>query len=48
MAKKLNERGGNAELIIYDDLQTNVAHDVWTRTFTDVKTYEWLLQHKRS
>ncbi len=38
MAEKINENGGNCKLVIHEDL----AHDVWTRTFTDCDTYYWL------
>lgn len=41
MAKRINDAGGKAELIIHDDL----AHDVWTRTFESAEIYEWLLNH---
>lgn len=41
MAERINAAGGSVELIIYEDL----AHDVWTRTFTDSNTYSWLLLH---
>lgn len=47
MAKRINDSGGNAELIIYDDLPPETAHDAWTRTFTNPETYEWLLSHKQ-
>lgn len=43
MAKKINTAGGNCELIIHEDL----GHDVWTRTFTDHNTYEWLAKQHR-
>ena len=45
MAQRINDSGGNAELIIYNDLDPDVAHDVWTRTFTNPETYEWLISH---
>ena len=40
MAKRINQAGGNVELIIYPEL----AHDVWTKTFEDKKTYYWFLE----
>ena len=43
MAQRINQAGGTAELIIYDDL----AHDVWTKTFTDVNTYKWMLLNEK-
>lgn len=43
MAQKINNAGGNVELIIHPDL----AHDVWTRTFTDEKLYYWFLEQKK-
>ncbi len=43
MAEKINNAGGNCELIIHDDL----GHDVWTRTFTDLNTYKWLDENHR-
>lgn len=43
MTEKINEFGGNAELILHSDL----GHDVWTRTFTDKTTYKWLLDKHR-
>ncbi len=38
LAEKINEHGGSCKLIIHEDL----AHDVWTRTFTNPETYYWL------
>ncbi len=38
LAKNINYYGGSVELIIHGDL----SHDVWTRTFTDINTYNWL------
>lgn len=44
MASAVNQAGGKAEVIIHDDL----AHDVWTRTFTSDETYDWLLSNERN
>lgn len=44
MYEAIVANGGTAELAIYDDL----AHDVWTRTFTDRKTYDWLMEQSKS
>lgn len=43
MVEKINSCGGNAKLILHLDL----GHDVWTRTFTNKKTYKWLLDKQR-
>ena len=43
MAERINEAGGNVEITLHDDL----AHDVWTITFTNTDTYKWLLLHER-
>lgn len=44
MHQTINASGGYAELIIYDDL----AHDVWTRTFSDEGLYGWLADRQRN
>lgn len=44
MAESLNKVDGRAELTLYPEL----AHDVWTVTFTSPDTYKWLLSHKKS
>ena len=43
MASKINEKGGSVEVIMHEDL----AHNVWTVTFSNPTTYEWLLSHKK-
>ncbi|MBQ3220374.1 MAG: prolyl oligopeptidase family serine peptidase [Clostridia bacterium] len=43
MAERINAIGGKVELTVHEHL----AHDVWTVTFTDSKTYEWLLAHRK-
>ena len=43
MAECINSAGGNCELVLHDDL----AHDVWTRTFSDKDTYYWLMKNHR-
>lgn len=43
MAAKINEQGGNVEVILHDSL----AHNVWTPTFSSSETYQWLLSHKK-
>lgn len=43
MTERINVSGGNAKLILHNDL----SHDVWTRTFTDKETYKWLLEKHR-
>lgn len=43
MTERINGSGGNAKLILHNDL----SHDVWTRTFTDKETYKWLLEKHR-
>ena len=43
MAERINAAGGKAELIVHKDL----AHDVWSVTFTSSETYQWLLSHKK-
>lgn len=44
MASKINEKGGNVEVIMHE----NLAHNVWTVTFSDPETYKWLLSHKKA
>lgn len=44
MAEKINAAGGNAQLIIYEDL----GHNVWARIFGDAETYKWLIDNKKS
>lgn len=44
MYEVIKANGGNVELVIYEDL----AHDVWTRTFSDAVIYEWLADQQRS
>lgn len=44
MYSTVKQAGGNIELIMHDDL----AHDIWTRTFTSAETYEWLLKNERN
>ncbi|MBQ8320026.1 MAG: prolyl oligopeptidase family serine peptidase [Clostridia bacterium] len=43
MAERINAIGGKVELTVHESL----AHDVWTVTFSDPKTYEWLLSNKK-
>ena len=43
MVATIKAAGGNAELIIHEDL----SHGVWDRVFTDPETYYWLLAQKR-
>lgn len=43
MAEKINNAGGKVELIIHNDL----AHDVWSRTFSDINLYYWFLEQKK-
>ena len=43
MAERINAIGGKVELIAHE----NLGHDVWTVTFTDPKTYEWLLSNRK-
>jgi len=42
MQEKINGYGGNVKLVIHE----NLAHNVWTITFTDPNTYRWLLSHQ--
>ncbi len=43
MEKAIREVGGNVRLTLYPE----AGHDVWTRTFQDPKTINWLLSHRR-
>mgnify|MGYP000862247791 CR=1 FL=1 len=43
MAERINAAGGNVQLVLHPDL----AHNVWTRTFSNPETYRWLLSHSR-
>lgn len=43
MADRINRAGGQVELIAMEGYN----HDVWTDTFANPETYEWLLKHKR-
>ncbi len=43
MAERINSMGGKVELVIHKEL----AHDVWTITFNEPKTYRWLYAHKK-
>ena len=43
MVEKVNKSGGNAKLVI----KKGYEHDVWTSTYSDPKTYEWLFMNKR-
>lgn len=43
MVEKVNKSGGNAKLVI----KKGYEHDVWTSTYSDPKTYEWLFKNKR-
>lgn len=43
MADRINSIGGKVELVIHKEL----AHDVWTVTFTDPETYRWLYSYKK-
>ncbi len=43
MAEKVNIKGGKVELVRMEGYD----HDVWTDTFNNIETYQWLLKHKR-
>ena len=44
MVQAVNKAGGKAELTLYPEH----GHDVWTDTFRNPRTFEWLLEHKNS
>ncbi len=44
MASRINEKGGKVELIAHE----NLTHNVWTVTFTNPDTYQWLFSHKKA
>ena len=44
MASRINEKGGNVELIGYKDLD----HNIWSVTFDNPETYQWMFSHKRT
>ena len=43
MADRINRKGGRVELILLEGF----PHDVWTHTFSQHETYQWLLLHKK-
>ena len=44
MTQKINDAGGNARLIVYNDR----GHNVWTPTFSKPDIYYWLIQNKKA
>lgn len=44
MVDWMQRAGRDAQLFLYD----NVAHDVWTRAYTDPQTYYWMFAQKRT
>lgn len=44
MVKTIKECGGDAKLVIHK----GYGHDVWTVTYSDPKTYQWLFQKRRN
>ena len=44
MYETIKANGGNAEVILYEDL----AHDVWTRAFSDAGLYGWLAKQRKN
>jgi hypothetical protein len=44
MAQKINDAGGNARLIVYDDR----GHNVWTPIFSKSDIYYWLIENKKA